>query len=140
MVNLRVQLHVNVLMSGVKVTSFGQSQAVRQASERSQREQSIGAGTTICVVAAPPAICVRRLRLPLLGKRYWNIIRSPWSCSQFKTRPFVRPSEKHANYGQFSKSIEHSHSLRLPALAAISPSPPECEQTCTVKLLVILID
>lgn len=29
---------------------------------------------TICVVAAPPAICVRRLRLPLLRKRYWNIV------------------------------------------------------------------
>lgn len=28
---------------------------------------------TICV-AAPPAIYVRRLRLPLLGKRYWNIV------------------------------------------------------------------
>lgn len=32
-----------------------------------------GQWTTICVVAAPPAICVRRLRLPLLGKRYWNM-------------------------------------------------------------------
>lgn len=27
----------------------------------------------ICAVAAPLAICVRRLRLPLLGKRYWNM-------------------------------------------------------------------
>lgn len=30
--------------------------------------------TILLQVAAPPAICVHRRRLPLLGKRYWNTV------------------------------------------------------------------
>ncbi|CAH0720690.1 unnamed protein product, partial [Brenthis ino] len=47
-----------------------------ESTVRCSLEQSIDRRTTICVVqlAAPPAIYVRRLRLPLLGKRYWNIM------------------------------------------------------------------
>lgn len=43
-----------------------------QPSPSRGKQQSI-VQPTICTVAAPQAICVRRRRLPLLGKRYWNM-------------------------------------------------------------------